>query len=271
MNNVVIGTAMNYGVEQIKNFVLSFRKFNSVDDIILIYNLGQKSMIEDFANQHRITLVDFAPYDKIPIHVVASRFLKYLDVIQQSNNYKHFLLADIRDVFFQSNPFVDLPNEEYLFAFTEDPAVTIEKEKYHISMITRLFGVETLKQFSGKKIICSGTILGSKDKMFNWLCIFSQYLKEIQKSKPSICHEMLLDQVISNHIFYFEPNGQATEVKDNGDIVGTIGHCITHPEHSGVMQLRDNVIYLNDKIPSIIHQYDRSPDLFKHISEIYKC
>jgi hypothetical protein len=82
---------------------------------------------------------------------------------------------------------------------------------------------------------------------------------------------MLLDQVISNHIFYFEPNGQSTEVKDNGDIVGTIGHCITHPEHSGVMQLRDNVIYLNDKIPSIIHQYDRSPDLFKHISEIYKC
>lgn len=269
MKNVVIGAAMNYGVEQIKNFVLSFRKYNQDDDIILIYNLNEKARIEDFAVKHNITLVDFGDYRNLSIHVVASRFIKYLDLVKDNPNYKNYLLADVRDVFFQGNPFELVSNGEHLFAFTEDPAVTIEKEKYHINMITRVFGEEELKRFAGKKIICSGTILGTREKMVNWLTIFCQYLQQIQKANPAICHEMLLDQVIANHIFYFQDNGKATEVKDNGDIVGTIGHCITHPDHSGDMKFVYNTVFLDGKKPSIIHQYDRSPELFNHISKLY--
>lgn len=269
MKNVVIGTAMNYGVNQIKNFILSFRKFNSIDDIILIVNQNQFTSLDKFSKEQNIKLVDSEPLSQIPIHVVASRFLKYREVLDNNPNYKHILLSDIRDVFFQSNPFLNLPEEDYIFAFTEDPAVTIEIEKYHISMITRLFGQDELTRFTGKKIICSGTIFGTNKKLFEWLGIFDQYLSQIQKNNPQICHEMLLDQVIANHIFYFQENGKATEVKNNGDIVGTIGHCITHPNHSGEMKLQNDIIYLDGKIPSVIHQYDRSPELFDHFSKVY--
>jgi hypothetical protein len=269
MKNVVIGTALNYGVEQIKNFVLSFRKFNIDDDIILVCNSAQFKTLEDFANKFNLKLENGEDLSKIPIHVVASRFLKYVEILNNNKNYKHILLADIRDVFFQSNPFENLPDNDYLYAFTEDPAVTIEIEKYHISMISRLFGEDELKRFAGKKIICSGTILGTNNKLFDWLNIFAHYLVQIQKANPAICRKMLLDQVIANHIFYFQENGKATEVKNNGDIVGTIGHCITHPNHSGDMKLEDDVIYLDGKIPAIIHQYDRSPELFDHFSKVY--
>ena len=269
MKNVIIGTALNYGVEQIKNFVLSFRKFNSVDDIILVCNSAQFQTLDDFSKKFNITLSNGEDLSSIPIHVVASRFLKYIEIVKNNPQYKHILLADVRDVFFQGDPFVNLPNEEYLYAFTEDPAVTIEIEKYHISMISRLFGEDELKKFAGKKIICSGTILGTNQKLLNWLNIFASYLVQIQKANAGICHEMLLDQVIANHIFYFQDAGKATEVKNNGDIVGTIGHCITHPNHSGDMKFEYNSIYLDGKIPSIIHQYDRSPELFKQISELY--
>jgi hypothetical protein len=78
-----------------------------------------------------------------------------LDIVNHFKDYKHILLADVRDVFFQSNPFENLPEEEYLYAFTEDPGITIEKEEHHINMILKLFGQETLEQFTGKKIICS--------------------------------------------------------------------------------------------------------------------
>lgn len=270
MKNVVIGAAMNYGVEQIKNFVLSFRKFNSADDIILIYDLNNAARIQDFADKHNIKLVGFEPHNSYPAHVVASRFLKYRDIVRDNPQYKHFLLADVRDVFFQSDVFANLNETDYLYAVTEDPAVTIEIEKYHINMITRLFGQNELEHFTGKRIICSGTIFGSYDKLVTWLDIFASYLAQIQKANPSICHEMLLDQVIANHIFYFQEKGKATQVKDNGDIVGTIGHCITHPNHSGDMKLENDIIYLDGKIPAVIHQYDRSPDLFNHISNIYK-
>lgn len=268
MKNVVIGAAMNYGVEQIKNFVLSFRKFNKDDDIILIYNLNDSHRIQKFADEYNIQLVDFGSYQQLPIHVVASRFLKYRDIVRD-NQYQSYLLADVRDIFFQSNPFENLPETDYLYSFTEDPAVTIEIEPHHIQRITQLFGQNELQRFTGKKIICSGTILGTQQKMLNWLSIFENYLGEIQKKNPRICYEMLLDQVIANHIFYFQENGQATEVKNNGDIVGTIGHCITHPDHSGDMKLEGDIIYLDGKVPAIIHQYDRSPDLFNHISRVY--
>lgn len=267
--NVIIGAAMNYGVEQIKNFVLSFRKYNQTDDIILIYNLNQISRIEDFAKKHNIKLVSFEPCDRLPIHVVASRFLKYLDIVVEQKTYKNYLLADIRDVFFQSNPFVNLPNEDYLYMFTEDPAVTLDIEEHHIRMISRLFGPDELNKFKDKKIICSGTILGTRNKMLIFLDIFARYLVEIRNKKPNICQEMLLDQVITNHACYLQDFGKQIEIKDNGYIVGTIGHCITHPNHSGDMKLEDDVIYLDGKVPAIIHQYDRSPDLFNHFSKVY--
>jgi hypothetical protein len=268
--NVVIGAAMNYGVEQIKNFVLSFRKYNRHDDIILIYNLEQSSRIEDFAKKHNITLVSFEPCDKLPIHVVASRFLKYLDIVTQNEEYSNYLLADVRDVFFQSNPFANLPNDkEYLYMFTEDPAITIDIEEHHIRMISRLFGAAELDKFKDKKIICSGTILGTRSKMMIFLDIFARYLVEIKNKNPNICREMLLDQVITNHICYLQTFGGEIEIKENGYIVGTIGHCITHPDHSGDMKLENDVIYLDGGVPAIIHQYDRSPELFEHFSKVY--
>jgi hypothetical protein len=225
--------------------------------------------LENFSKQFNLKLETGDDLSFYPIHVVASRFLKYTQILINNRDYKHILLADVRDVFFQSDPFKNLPKHEYLFAFTEDPAVTIDIEKYHISMISRLFGSDELKKFTGKKIICSGTILGTKDKLLNWLSVFGQYLANIQKNNPSICHEMLLDQVIANYIFYFEEFGQPTQIKANGDIVGTIGHCITHPNHVGDMKLEGDTIYLDGKVPAIIHQYDRSPELFNHISKVY--
>lgn len=267
--NVVIAAAMNYGVEQIKNFVLSFRKYNNVDDIVLIYNLDQAHQIEYFSKKYNIRLVSFEPYNQLPIHVVSSRFLKYLDIVNELKEYRNYLLSDIRDVFFQSNPFSNLPNDEYIFMFTEDPAVTLDIEEHHTGMMSRLFGTEELKKFEGKKIICSGTILGTREKMLRFLHFFAQYLEQISKQNPNICHEMLLDQVITNHVCYLQNFGNDIDIKNNGDIVGTIGHCITHPKHSGDMKLVDDVIYLDGKIPSIIHQYDRSSELFNHISKVY--
>jgi hypothetical protein len=83
MSNVVIGTALNYSVEHIKNFILSFRKFNSEDDIILIYNLNDVSKIQSFAENNNVKLIGFDPHDMFPGHVVSTRFLKYLDTPPQ--------------------------------------------------------------------------------------------------------------------------------------------------------------------------------------------
>jgi hypothetical protein len=272
MKNVVIGTALNYSVEHIKNFVLSFRKYNTVDDIILLYDLRKITEIEKFAFDNNVKLIDYEPYHTYPGHVVSVRFLKYLDILQNHfGDFDKVLLADVRDVFFQSNPFVDLPESDFLYSFTEDPGVTIDQEEHHINMITKLFGQEVLDQLAGKKIICSGTILGSNEAMKRWLITYKTYLAQIQNSKPAICYEMLLDQVITNHIYYFQDNGREIQLKDNGDIVGTIGLCITHPKHTGNMKIENDAIYLDGKIPAIIHQYDRSPDIFNYISKLYPC
>lgn len=267
MKNVIIGTALNYGVNEIKNFVLSFRKYNKDAEIFLIYDMSQIDRIELFAVKHNITLMPFT--NAAPnIHVVASRFVEYLKLVESLNGSGHFLLADIRDVIFQSDPFVNLPNEDYIFAFTEDPAVTIDIEPHHIKMIERMYGSQAMDIFRGKKIICSGTILGTKNGMVDFLKVFTHHLLELQKVNPQVCYEMLLDQVITNYILHNAPNPSCT-IKDNGDIIGTIGHCITYPTPSGKLELKDGVFYLDGKVPAVIHQYDRSPEYFRQISELY--
>ena len=94
------------------------------------------------------------------------------------------------------------------------------------------------------------------------------HLLELQRHNPQVCYEMLLDQVIANYIFHNSPNSLCT-IKDNGDIIGTIGHCITYPTPSGELELKDGVFYLDGKVPAVIHQYDRSPEYFRIISEKY--
>jgi len=272
MENVVIGAAMNYGVEQIKNFVLSFRKYNTEDDIILIYHEKDVSNIEKFISEHNVILASSSGLEKIPIHVVASRFFKYLDIsnhLRDNTQYKNILFADVRDIFFQSNPFADLPEEDYIFAFTEDPAVKIDKEFHHIKMIERMFDPTYINKFQNKEIICSGTILGTPEKLCLFFKEFCDFLVELYKKNPSVCNEMLIDQVIANELFYFGQMKNEVVIKSNGDIVGTIGHCITHPDHLGEIKFDNGVITLDGKIPSVIHQYDRSPELFKNISELY--
>ena len=268
MKNVLIGTALNYDVSKIKNFVLSFRKYNQEDDIILIYHPEHNHQIQDFCDQHNIQLVDFNDFKDLPAHVVASRFLKMHQLVN-TTNYDRYFISDVRDVMFQSNPFENLPEGEFLFNFTEDPGVSIDEEEHHIKMITRVFGEGTLKCLIDKRIICSGTIIGSKNKMLWWLDMFCQYLSQIHQQTPSVCFEMLLDQVIANHMYYFQDNGENIELKTNGDIVGTIGLCITHPDHVGDFKLSSDTFYLNGKVPAVIHQYDRSPEMFNKISEIY--
>lgn len=268
MKNVLIGTALNYDVSKIKNFVLSFRKYNQEDDIILIYHPEHNHLIQDFCDQHNIMLANFDEYKNAPIHVVASRFLKMLELVQRTN-YDRYFISDVRDVMFQSNPFENLPEGEFIYNFTEDPGISIDREEHHIKMINRVFGPDTLNFLKDRKIICSGTIIGSKNKMLWWLDMFCQYLSQIQQKNPSVCFEMLLDQVIANHMYYFQDNGENIELKPNGDIVGTIGLCITHPDHEGDFKLSCGTFYLNGKVPAVIHQYDRSPEMFNEISEIY--
>lgn len=267
MKNVIIGTALNYGVEHIKNFVLSFRQYNKDAEIFLFYDMNQIDRIKHFVVKHNITLVPFT--NAAPnIHVVASRFVEYKNLVASMNGYGHILLADIRDVVFQSDPFENLPESDYIYAFTEDPAVTIDIEPHHIKMIERMYGYQGMDHFRGKKIICSGTILGTKNVMLGWLNAFTAHLLELQRHNPQVCYEMLLDQVIANYIFHNTENDVVT-IKDNGDIIGTIGHCITYPTPSGKLELKDGIFYLDGKVPAVIHQYDRSPEYFRIISEKY--
>ena len=39
MKNLVLGTALGYGIYELKNFVLSFREHNKVDDVVLLVDL----------------------------------------------------------------------------------------------------------------------------------------------------------------------------------------------------------------------------------------
>ena len=138
--NLVMGTAVGYNISQVKNFVLSFRKFNMTDSIIMLVDKLTQDNLQEFFNSYYVTpvLFDAAAY-ATPCN--NSRYTKYLEILVNNPQYKNVLISDTRDVVFQMNPFTDLP-EDYLYCFEEDSNVSLWFEGCNRGWLIQIYGTE---------------------------------------------------------------------------------------------------------------------------------
>ena len=101
--NLVLGCATDYQIDQIRNFVISLRKFFS-GRILLVYN--KNSISEDvnfFLFQNKVDVLVSSNID--PKNVPQKRYEIYLKIIKNFKNIKKLLITDLRDVYFQADPF----------------------------------------------------------------------------------------------------------------------------------------------------------------------
>ena len=120
--NLIIGAAAGYEVDQIRNFVLSLRKVYK-GKVVLVYNksISKKICIFLFKNNINILISDINSRNAFK-----KRYQIYLDILKNFGDIKKLLITDVRDVYFQEDPFKNklfsklnffMPNSELFFQF----------------------------------------------------------------------------------------------------------------------------------------------------------
>lgn len=267
--NLLIAAAIGLPASAIKNFIVSFRKVNTKDKfIVLVDEQTKRDSYEVFLNNFvEVIVCDAKKYNTSPIN---SRHLFYYDLIQQLPEYKNVLVSDTRDLLFQSDPFSYCPDEPHLFAFEEDSNCPLMHEINNRNWIRTIYGEKRLEQIGNNPILCGGAMLGSRKEMLKLLYLMA---KEMLNIDPNVFSWTVADQPVLNHICYSElAKDLNLSIKKNGDVMVNLCVSLVHNHDSDQINLdiKTNLISVNGKVPSIIHQYDRSETLVELYDRIYK-
>ena len=99
--NLIIGGFTNYGINQLKPWVLSAKEAAPNDDVVLVYgNTTQETL--NWLQEQGVIVAPMIPVQNVPIHVL--RFLSIYDYLKNHwKDYQYVVTTDVKDVFFQTN------------------------------------------------------------------------------------------------------------------------------------------------------------------------
>ncbi len=166
------------------------------------------------------------------------------------------LLADVRDVVFQSNPF-DYPFEPGLSVASECVRGTIGRSRGNLKWLWEVAGWRELRRLSASAPICVGTIMADNATMSTYLGLMTKHMRR--------CYFWgLFDGIEQGLHNYFVHNKMIEPLHIclnwNGPFL-TLDSEIILPEnknHDGFLCNSEGLI-----VP-IVHQYDRIKNLYRH-------
>ncbi|MBK8475406.1 MAG: hypothetical protein IPL39_03625 [Opitutaceae bacterium] len=207
-------------------------------------------------------------------HIACSRFMYYWDYLDQHPKVERILLADVRDVHFQTDLFAEdwAPG---LHVSLEDARGSIGRGEYNNDDPTfdyrgadglRLHGVNAhwirtthgdavVSSIQDKTICCSGVTFGDRPSIMKYLAAM---VAELSRLTPTINEGAGFDQGVHNVLLH----------------TGRLPYAIIHPNDAGPVFTAhavadhelpvdaNNVVRRKSGLPfSVVHQYDRSPKL----------
>jgi hypothetical protein len=282
---LILGMAVGMKLEDLAPFFLSLEKAGYHGDVCLcVADLDSATL--DFLHARNVNLVPFRkaylpsrwsrlavpgkwfmnPHQRRQfeeqillsyLHLHCARHIYCREYLAECGGiYDRVMLADTRDILFQSDPFeFELPAG--LSVFVENPSANIGSCFTNATWIRNGFGEKVLKELSDKTIYCSGTIFGSPENM---LAYFEQVLKIYAKHRP----RQTIDQATHNYIMHqCPPPGWRAFDNDSGPVL-TMAKIRAE-------QIRFNqaglVVNAEGRIYSTLHQYDRHPELARRLRD----
>lgn len=179
----------------------------------------------------------------------ALRYGHYREIVASAGaDVDQVLLTDVRDVFFQRDPF-ESPIAG-LEVYLEDPSVTIAGESRNSRWIRDLYGRGELDAFGSQVVSCSGTVAGRRDAILSYL---GAMVEEIMRHRGPLGSH---DQGVHNHLLR---RGllPSTRIVENGH-----GRVLTMGGMAEFVRDAEGCVLNTDgTIPAVLHQYDRHSDL----------
>ena len=192
------------------------------------------------------------------LHLLYRRHLLYLDFLREHGaRFDRVMLADATDIVFQADPFSWNPEPGVHFLL-EEPHVRIGHCRLHRLWMGCQFGKNYVEQHAGETVTCAGTTFGDTASILEYLELMiatimkARNLAKIYGGDQGIHNYLLLEKLLPNSIVH--PNRRAP--------VFTMGVM-----RWDQVQLNGDGLVVNETgapVP-VLHQYDRIPELQKHL------
>lgn len=270
--NLIIGGCTNYGIDELKPWVMSINEhMPEAHKVMCVGNANKET--RDWLIVHGFQLVDM-PNLNIPVHVL--RFLSIYEYLRESwEDYEYVITTDVKDVYFQQNAFEFLENVNIGRSPNKivcgSECLKYKDEAWGNENLLQTYGPYFHNLFKNETIYNVGVLGGNseyiKDLVFN---IFSN---GINRPIP------IVDQAVFNVLINTQPykdvvyksnmsSGwacQAGTVADPSKIDGFRPNLL---EEEPVFE--DGVVKTHDGKPFfIVHQYDRVPQWKEFVRKKY--
>jgi hypothetical protein len=267
MKNLIIGGFTNYGINQLKPWVLSAKEVADENtDVVLVAGNTSKETT-DWLHEQGVIVVPMMMVQNVPPHVL--RFISIYDYLYHNwQDYQYVVTTDVKDVYFQSNPFAVCKafRQHKLVIATE--GLKYKHEPWGDDNLKQAYGPYVYGQFMDNEIFNVGTFGGTseyvKDMVFN---IFTNALH-----KPiAIC-----DQAVFNVLINTEPY-KSIVLKTHfwaceaGTVADPSKIDLFRPNLlCGEPIFKDGIVTTDLGVPyAIVHQYDRVPEWKKFVQQKY--
>lgn len=278
-NTLVIGMALGYEYDKYKYFIMSLRKYYKGDVILFIDENSSEESISFLRNYsiEYINLTKYFPYysqnnSKYPInsssiltHIYdGDYYIKYstlrIYLISMWLNiygykYNYYLSCDVRDIYFQSNP----------FDWNIGKGVYLVEQTYNFKMVNSYYdivwiiGYKNAYKYLNNTLINGGTIFGSENEITYF---YNKMVNLMLKRFVKTTDQSLFNLMLYLYDFTFLP----LYVSVNGFGIAWTLHLEVFFNLELYAQPKNNYIYnIDGTIPPIIHSYkDKSLDIIKY-------
>ena len=135
------------------------------------------------------------------------------------NETSSILLADFKDVIFQSNPFI-FHNEQwgidYQLILTQEfhPNMVLNRSPQHKQLFNDCYGDTLFERHGHKTVISSGTVLGTRNAILLWSHSLTMQLQEaVGRSDEKRCTRSGIDTAFANYLGYTQKLRNALRIK----------------------------------------------------------
>jgi hypothetical protein len=261
--NLIIGGFTNYGIDQLKPWVISAKEVAGDNDVVLVYGNTTDETL-DWLVEQNVVIVPMLQVQNVPIHVL--RFLSIHNyLVQHWQHYEYVVTTDVKDVYFQTDPFKFLVDRKLVIA---SEGLKYKDEPWGNENLYQAYGQYVYEQFKDNEIFNVGTFGGKSEYVKDM--VFHIFTNGINRPIP------IVDQAVFNVLINTQPfKDIVTKTIQWAAELGTIMDP-SKIEHFKPNLLCDEPIwedgqlkYSDGLVFPIVHQYDRVPELKKFVQEKY--
>jgi hypothetical protein len=271
MKKALLGLSNNVGlnIDKIKVWSKSFKKYSDGDVILLCANSNQEEI--QFCIDNGIIPIPVNIDDTWRInHKRLERTFEFLE----NSDIELFLITDVFDVVFQSNPFDKLDLNYDIFVGAE--GVLVSEEPWNSDWINKLFPNDYYECIN-QEVICSGVIGGKRLPLINLykrmfeLCENSTNLTNIQDQSALIV--MVKNKEINNLKIFNLTDGWVVHCAIAGptQFFESFGFKGNIENRYGIPQLiTDRICTKNGDPYDMVHQFNRIPEWNEILTNEYE-